>query len=216
MAAGGVTSATGLPKRVTRTGTPDLRTSSRTARHVALNLEIGISFIVIYYMVKDHGQTANGRRSALSKRASGGEARQQRVRAALEISYNSRDHALAHRVRFAHFSVGLRIRSAPTYGLSAPSAPGPSPFPFAYARSRRYCRHQRQGPTALNAIEPKMPDLISIGGFTPPFPDPASTGPWPRNRSSWRGARTPSDRPRGSRPRRSRLSARRPARRGHS
>jgi hypothetical protein len=40
---GGITSATGCPNRVTRTGAPVRRTSSSTARHVALNLEIAIS-----------------------------------------------------------------------------------------------------------------------------------------------------------------------------
>src|ERR1039457_4219685 len=39
----GNTSATGLPKRVTRTGLRVRRTSSRTARQVALNREIAIS-----------------------------------------------------------------------------------------------------------------------------------------------------------------------------
>jgi hypothetical protein len=39
----GTTSATGLPKRVIRTGVPVRRTSSTTARHVALNLETAIS-----------------------------------------------------------------------------------------------------------------------------------------------------------------------------
>src|ERR1039457_6546746 len=39
----GTTSATGRPNRVTRTGAPVRRTSSRTAKHVALNLEIAIS-----------------------------------------------------------------------------------------------------------------------------------------------------------------------------
>lgn len=37
---GGMISATGLPKRVIRTGCPVLPTRSRTARHVALNFEI--------------------------------------------------------------------------------------------------------------------------------------------------------------------------------
>jgi YD repeat-containing protein len=41
---GGTTSATGLPNRVMRTGRLVFRTCSRTARHVALNFEIGVSF----------------------------------------------------------------------------------------------------------------------------------------------------------------------------
>src|SRR5208283_456377 len=44
-ACGGTTSATGSPKRVTRTVFPVLRTLSNTARQVALNLEIAISSI---------------------------------------------------------------------------------------------------------------------------------------------------------------------------
>src|SRR5437899_10623660 len=49
---GGTTSATGLPKRVTRIGFRVLRTSSRMPRHLALNSEIAISFICSLY----HGQ----------------------------------------------------------------------------------------------------------------------------------------------------------------
>ena len=45
----GTTSATGRPNLVTRTGAPVRRTSSRTARHVALNLEIAISRIFNLY-----------------------------------------------------------------------------------------------------------------------------------------------------------------------
>lgn len=46
----GTTSATGWPNRVIRTDLPVRRTSSRTARHVALNLEMAISFIFnLYY-----------------------------------------------------------------------------------------------------------------------------------------------------------------------
>src|SRR6202030_2395045 len=45
-AVGGTTSATGTPNRVTRMGLRVLRTRSRTARHVALNLEMAISSIV--------------------------------------------------------------------------------------------------------------------------------------------------------------------------
>jgi hypothetical protein len=45
----GTTSATGRPNRVTRTGAPVRRTSSRTAKHVALNFEIGISRIFNLY-----------------------------------------------------------------------------------------------------------------------------------------------------------------------
>src|SRR2546428_6006691 len=41
----GITSATGFPNRVTRTGLRVLRTFSSTARQVALNFEIGISFM---------------------------------------------------------------------------------------------------------------------------------------------------------------------------
>lgn len=41
----GVTSATGLPKRVIRIGWPVRRTFSSTARQVALNFEMGISSI---------------------------------------------------------------------------------------------------------------------------------------------------------------------------
>src|ERR1035438_9851500 len=48
-AAAGITSATGRPKRVTLTGAPVRRTSSSTARHVALNLEIAISRIFTLY-----------------------------------------------------------------------------------------------------------------------------------------------------------------------
>jgi len=39
---GGTTSATGSPKRVTRTGLRVLRTRSKTAKQVALNAEIEI------------------------------------------------------------------------------------------------------------------------------------------------------------------------------
>jgi hypothetical protein len=47
---GGMTSATGSPKRVMRTGLPVLRTRSSTARQVALNFEIEIvSMRRIYY-----------------------------------------------------------------------------------------------------------------------------------------------------------------------
>ena len=42
---GGTTSATGLPNRVMRTGRFVFLTCSRTAKHVALNFEIGISFM---------------------------------------------------------------------------------------------------------------------------------------------------------------------------
>src|SRR6185312_8726491 len=42
---GGTTSATACPNRVTRTGAPVRRTSSSTARQVALNFEIAISRI---------------------------------------------------------------------------------------------------------------------------------------------------------------------------
>src|SRR5690349_1099273 len=53
----GTTSATGFPKRVIRTGLPVRLTSSSTARHVALNLEIAISRISNLYhsgaMVQD-------------------------------------------------------------------------------------------------------------------------------------------------------------------
>ncbi len=47
----GTTSATGRPNRVTRTGAPVFRTSSRTARHVALNLDIAISRMLHFTMV---------------------------------------------------------------------------------------------------------------------------------------------------------------------
>jgi len=46
---GGTTSATGLPKRVTRIGRRVLRTSSRMPRHLALNSEIAISFMLASY-----------------------------------------------------------------------------------------------------------------------------------------------------------------------
>jgi hypothetical protein len=46
---GGTTSATGLPNLVTRIGRRVLRTRSRTARQVALNLEIAISSMVLAY-----------------------------------------------------------------------------------------------------------------------------------------------------------------------
>jgi len=45
----GTTSATGRPNRVTRTGAPVRRTPSRTAKQVALNLEIAISCIFNLY-----------------------------------------------------------------------------------------------------------------------------------------------------------------------
>src|ERR1035441_8853869 len=45
----GTTSATGRPNLVTRTGAPVRRTSSSTAKHVALNLEIAISCITHLY-----------------------------------------------------------------------------------------------------------------------------------------------------------------------
>ena len=57
---GGMTSATGSPKRVTRTGLPVVLTLSKTARQVALNFEMAISSIVKPYnhstMVNDYGQ----------------------------------------------------------------------------------------------------------------------------------------------------------------
>ena len=46
---GGMISATGLPKRVIRTGCPVLPTRSRTAKQVALNFEICISSIIESY-----------------------------------------------------------------------------------------------------------------------------------------------------------------------
>src|ERR1700732_774873 len=49
---GGITSATGLPKRVTRIGLRVLRTSSRMPRHLALNSEMATSFMFYLY----HGQ----------------------------------------------------------------------------------------------------------------------------------------------------------------
>src|SRR5258708_517421 len=59
--AGGTISATGLPNRVTRTGLRVRPTSLSTDRHVALNLEIGISRISILdhdqTIVMDHGLT---------------------------------------------------------------------------------------------------------------------------------------------------------------
>ena len=48
-ALGGVISATGLPKRVTRTGVRVLRTFSSTARQVALNFEMAISCMAQLY-----------------------------------------------------------------------------------------------------------------------------------------------------------------------
>jgi hypothetical protein len=45
----GTTSATGRPNLVTLMGAPVRRTSSRTAKHVALNLEIAISRIFELY-----------------------------------------------------------------------------------------------------------------------------------------------------------------------
>ena len=53
----GTISAIGLPNFVIRTGAPVFLTSSRTAKHVALNLETAISLIYpICTMVKDHGK----------------------------------------------------------------------------------------------------------------------------------------------------------------
>src|SRR5271165_4274106 len=49
LGAAGTTSATGRPNRVTRTGAPVRRTSSKTAKQVALNLEIAISRIFKLY-----------------------------------------------------------------------------------------------------------------------------------------------------------------------
>jgi hypothetical protein len=56
---GGTTSATGSPNLVTRIGLRVLRTRSRTARQVALNLEIAISSMMQprhLYHSQDHGQ----------------------------------------------------------------------------------------------------------------------------------------------------------------
>src|SRR5260370_33176407 len=54
---GGITSATGLPKRVTRIGFRVLRTSSRMPRHLALNTGVATFFIYsVYTMVNDHCQ----------------------------------------------------------------------------------------------------------------------------------------------------------------
>src|SRR5207245_697369 len=50
---GGITSATGSPKRVTRMGLRVLRTSSKRPRHLALNSEIATSFILFHLY---HGQ----------------------------------------------------------------------------------------------------------------------------------------------------------------
>jgi hypothetical protein len=58
---GGITSATGLPKRVTRMGLRVLRTSSKMPRHLALNSEIATSFMAFYTMVNDHGQLVQAR-----------------------------------------------------------------------------------------------------------------------------------------------------------
>jgi len=56
---GGTTSATGSPNLVTRIGLRVLRTRSRSARQVALNLEIAISSIThqALTIVRDHSQT---------------------------------------------------------------------------------------------------------------------------------------------------------------
>jgi hypothetical protein len=57
---GGITSATGWPKRVTRIGFRVLRTSSRMPRHLALNSEMAIFFVRKHYtMVKDYGQNVS-------------------------------------------------------------------------------------------------------------------------------------------------------------
>ena len=56
---GGTTSAMGSPNFVTRTGLHVLRTRSRTARQVALNLEIAISSMMpatAFVIVRDHSQ----------------------------------------------------------------------------------------------------------------------------------------------------------------
>src|SRR5205807_2380767 len=55
---GGTTSATGSPNLVTRMGLRVLRTRSRSARQVALNLEMAISSITqVFTIVRDHSQT---------------------------------------------------------------------------------------------------------------------------------------------------------------
>src|SRR6266851_9720102 len=56
---GGITSATGSPKRVTRIGLRVLRTSSSMPRHLALNSEMATSFMSTYTMVNDYSQTFN-------------------------------------------------------------------------------------------------------------------------------------------------------------
>jgi hypothetical protein len=56
---GGTTSATGLPKWVTRIGFRVLRTSSRMLRHLALNSEIAISFMVCLYRGQYHVQLSS-------------------------------------------------------------------------------------------------------------------------------------------------------------
>jgi len=57
---GGITSAIGSPKRVISTGFRVRRTRSKTARHVALNLEIAIvSIHQDYTMVKYHSQSSS-------------------------------------------------------------------------------------------------------------------------------------------------------------
>lgn len=43
---GGTMSATGRPNRVTRRGRPEVLTRSRAAKHVALNLDIAMVFII--------------------------------------------------------------------------------------------------------------------------------------------------------------------------
>src|SRR5437667_2731708 len=53
---GGRTSATGSPKRVTRTGLLVLRTCSRMPRHLALNSEMAISFTLSPEQNLYHGQ----------------------------------------------------------------------------------------------------------------------------------------------------------------
>src|SRR5438132_6157678 len=55
---GGRTSATGSPKRVTRTGLRVLRTCSRMPRHLALNSEMAISFTLSPEQNLYRGQTS--------------------------------------------------------------------------------------------------------------------------------------------------------------
>jgi len=122
---GGTTSATGLPKRVTRIGFLVLRTCSSKARHCALNFEMAISAMMTppktryCTIVKQSGQKGKGAK----KRTRFGQARRIGVRrdgrASLALAVNMDD-----RTRRLHFTGITRSLPAATLFSEAPLISG--------------------------------------------------------------------------------------------